>query len=258
MTPHEQIAEDLALYALGSLEGNERQAVEEHMETCAACQRELQALRGDMALLALSASGPAPPLRSRERLMKAIAQEPNATKAGTATRPLFGWMLWPATAAVLLLLGVSGLLWRDNLRLVRQYASLHGEFTQQQSEVQHARELLAMFTAPDAMHVTLVASKTKPQPQGKAMYLRDRGALLFMASNMTPLPPNKVYELWLLPMSGAPIPAGTFKPNGSGSAMVMDPPLPKGVEAKAFAITVESEGGSTTPTMPIVMMGASG
>jgi hypothetical protein len=28
------------------------------------------------------------------------------------------------------------------------------------------------------------------------------------------------------------------------------------VEAKAFAITVEKEEGSATPTMPIVMMGA--
>ena len=28
------------------------------------------------------------------------------------------------------------------------------------------------------------------------------------------------------------------------------------VEAKAFAITVEPEQGSSTPTMPIVMMGA--
>jgi anti-sigma-K factor RskA len=37
---------------------------------------------------------------------------------------------------------------------------------------------------------------------------------------------------------------------------VIEPPLPAGVEAKAFAITVEPEQGSSTPTMPIVMMGA--
>jgi anti-sigma-K factor RskA len=30
------------------------------------------------------------------------------------------------------------------------------------------------------------------------------------------------------------------------------------VEAKAFAITVEPEAGSSSPTMPIVMMGAGG
>jgi anti-sigma-K factor RskA len=33
------------------------------------------------------------------------------------------------------------------------------------------------------------------------------------------------------------------------------PPLPKGVEAKAFGVTVENEGGSTTPTQPIILAG---
>jgi anti-sigma-K factor RskA len=33
------------------------------------------------------------------------------------------------------------------------------------------------------------------------------------------------------------------------------PPLPKGVEAKAFGVTVEDEGGSSTPTLPIIMAG---
>jgi anti-sigma-K factor RskA len=37
---------------------------------------------------------------------------------------------------------------------------------------------------------------------------------------------------------------------------VIDPPLPEKVEAKAFAITVEPESGSSTPTMPILMIGA--
>jgi hypothetical protein len=40
--------------------------------------------------------------------------------------------------------------------------------------------------------------------------------------------------------------------------MVMNPPLPIGLEAKAFAVTIEPEQGSATPTMPILMMGAGG
>ena len=76
------------------------------------------------------------------------------------------------------------------------------------------------------------------------------------ASNFEALPAQKAYELWLIPTSGAPIPAGVFKPDARGSATVINPPLPAGVEAKAFAITVEPESGSTSPTMPIVMIGA--
>jgi anti-sigma-K factor RskA len=70
------------------------------------------------------------------------------------------------------------------------------------------------------------------------------------------VPPQKAYELWLIPRSGAPIPAGVFKPDARGSATVVEPPLPAGTEAKAFAITIEPEAGSSTPTMPIVMVGA--
>ena len=77
----------------------------------------------------------------------------------------------------------------------------------------------------------------------------------FLASNLQALPPQKAYELWLIPMNGAPIPAGVFKPDAHGSAAVVEPPLPAGVQAKAFAITVEPESGSSAPTLPVVMLG---
>jgi len=101
-----------------------------------------------------------------------------------------------------------------------------------------------------------VAFKTPPPPSGKALYSRERGGLIFLASNLHSLPPEKAYELWLIPKQGNPIPAGVFKPDAHGRAQVVNPPLPAGADAKAFAITIEPEQGSQTPTMPIVMMGA--
>jgi anti-sigma-K factor RskA len=111
------------------------------------------------------------------------------------------------------------------------------------------------ITDPNVEHFTVVALKTPPQPQGKAFYLRNRSNLVFVANNMPLLPPQKAYELWLIPAQGAPIPAGVFKPDAHGSATVVNPPLPAGTEAKAFAITVENEAGSPVPTTPVVMMG---
>ena len=252
MSGHEQFAEDLALSARGGLQGEERAVLEKHLEECSACRQELQQLQGDMALLALSASGPAPPQRARQRLMRAIAQEPRM-KAVPQRRP---W--WPAApylaAAALALAAV--LFWKRNDELQGRVAELERQSSQQQSAIEEAKQVLATLTAPDAMRVTLVAAPARPQPQGKAIYVRNRGSLIFLASNMEPLPPAKAYELWLIPMSGAPIPAGMFKPDAQGSATVVNPPLPSGVEAKTFAITVEPESGSSTPTMPIVMVGA--
>jgi hypothetical protein len=45
-------------------------------------------------------------------------------------------------------------------------------------------------------------------------------------------------------------------PDAHGSATVLNPPLPPGVEAKAFAITVEPEAGSAAPTSTPIMLGA--
>jgi anti-sigma-K factor RskA len=255
MSAHEQFADDLALLALGALQGDERLAVEKHLEDCSSCRRELERLRGDMALLALSASGPAPPRRSRERLLKAIAQEPRAQKSPAPARRSLGWtaLPWLAAAAFLLL---AGFFWQQSDRLSQRVAELQGESSQQQAQLERAREIVSTLTSTDAMRVTLVAAQAPPQPQGKAIYVKDRSSLVFLASNMPPLPPQKIYELWLIPTNGAPIPAGVFKPDARGSATVIEPPLPAGVEAKAFAITVEPEQGSSTPTMPIVMMGA--
>jgi anti-sigma-K factor RskA len=251
MSVHEQFADDLALHALGLLEGEERAALEKHLESCAGCRRELEQLRGDMALMALSAGGPTPPRRARQRLLEAVAREPR--QAGVPSRAGW-WTLIPWVAAAL----AVGLvvLWVQNSDLRQRIAGLQSESVQQQAELQRAREVVSTLTASDAMRVTLVAAKTPPQPQGKAIYVRDRSSLIFLASNLQALPAQKAYELWLIPTSGAPIPAGVFKPDAHGSATVINPPLPPGVQAKAFAITVEPEGGSSSPTLPIVMFGA--
>jgi anti-sigma-K factor RskA len=252
MSVHEQFAEDLALQALGVLEGDERVALEKHLEECAACRLELEQLRGDMALMALSTAGPVPPQRARQRLLEAVAREPRRVAA--SARPGW-WTLVPWVAAASLAVGLVVVsLQKSDLQ--RRIAGLQNESAQQLAELQRAREVVSTLTATDAMRVTLVAAKTPPQPQGKAIYVRDRSSLIFLASNFQALPAQKVYELWLVPINGAPIPAGIFKPDAHGSATVINPPLPAGVQAKAFAITVEPESGSSVPTMPILMIGA--
>jgi hypothetical protein len=125
------------------------------------------------------------------------------------------------------------------------------------ADVAAARQLAETMTDSSAMRVTLTKGKTTLVPQGKATYVASKGALIFTASNLEPLQPGKTYELWLIPAAagGSPIPAGTFRPDEHGNASVILPPLPKGVEAKAFGVTVEDEGGATAPTPPIILSG---
>ncbi|HYB77004.1 MAG TPA: anti-sigma factor [Candidatus Bathyarchaeia archaeon] len=256
MNAHEQIADDLALYALGTLEGAERTAVEKHLRECSACRSELERLRGDAAVLAFSASGARPPARSRERLLAAVAREARRPPAPAARKwPWWGALQWAAAAAVL---AVFFLFVRQNDDLKQRVNQLATSSASQQQQLLQAKQLITALSAADADHFVLVASKTPPQPQGRAIYLAKSGTLVFLASNMPALPPEKIYELWLIPTSGAPIPAGLFRPNAEGSGSVVKPPLPVGVEAKTFAITVEPKEGSSAPTSQPIMLGTRG
>ncbi len=258
MKTHEQFADDLALYALDELTGTDRQELEDHLQACPACRRELHALRGDLGLLALSSSGAQPPARSKDRLMQAIAAEPRGVSA-PATAAAAGrsaWWGWIPTFAALALLFILAGIWRNNGRMKDQIAELGNRNQDQTAQLDRLNQELRLLTSPDAVHVSLNPQKAPRQPNGTAIFSPSQKRMIFMASNLAPIPEGKAYELWVIPTTGAPVAAGVFKPDEHGNAIVMDHPMPEGVEAKAFAITVENEAGSDKPTSPILLMGA--
>ncbi|HXP62898.1 MAG TPA: anti-sigma factor, partial [Dongiaceae bacterium] len=208
MAAHEQFADELALYALDALTGEDRAVLEKHLAGCSACRLELEQLRGDGALLALSTLGPKPPQRARQRLLNAVAKEPRVPVKAVEETPSrhswWGWLGWAATAAVVVF---AASLWKDNAALKQILASASAQQAQSARELEDIRRIAAPILEPETQVVTIVALKTRPQPQGKAFYLRNRGSLVFLATNMPPLPPNKAYELWLIPPQGAPIAA---------------------------------------------------
>ena len=207
-------------------------------------------------MLAFSTAGPRPPARSKERLLSAIAKEPRLIRAEREKkRPWWSALEWAAAAAAIVVLL---LLVRQNREMQRHLAQAQADSAGQQHQLQEARQLISTLTTADADRYVLVASKTPPQPQGRAIYVASSGTVVFLASHMPALPPDKAYELWLIPTSGAPIPAGVFRPNAEGSAAVVKPPLPNGVQAKTFAITVEAKEGSPTPTSQPIMVGERG
>jgi anti-sigma-K factor RskA len=265
MKTHEQFAEDQALYALNELTGAERQEFEQHMETCAACRREVQYLRSDLGLLALSTSGPNPPARSKDRLMRAISAEPRGAPAPAAektSRGGFRWAFLPAAVALALLFAV-GNLWRENATMRDELAKLAGlyqntsaQLSQTSTQLAQDEERLHLLSAPDAVQVALSPQAEPRKPHATAIYSPSMKRCMLVASNLAPVPPGKAYELWLIPMVGAPMPAGMFKPDEHGNATMMDHPMPEGVVAKAFAVTLENEAGSDKPTSPILIVGA--
>jgi anti-sigma-K factor RskA len=255
MTNHEIPAEDLALYALGALTSEEQERIAAHLETCASCRTELMKLRGDAALLALSAPPVAAPARARQHLFDEIAKTPAAKKSAVKLGAPWWQVAFPTLTALALIVFAFYLI-TQNALVRHELDNARFAAAQQSATIEQARQVVETLSATNAQRVTLVATQSKPQPQAQTIYQRDKGRLVLVASNLEALPQNKTYELWILPANGsAPIPAGTFQPDAGGNASLVLPQIPTGVEAKGFAVTIEPLGGSATPTMPIKMLG---
>lgn len=76
-------AEDLYLYAMQLLEPEEQTRLENFLLQSPEARAELANVRGDLALLALSAESVAPPALARQRLLKEVAREKKAAPAPT-------------------------------------------------------------------------------------------------------------------------------------------------------------------------------
>jgi anti-sigma factor RsiW len=257
--------EDLVLYALRALTPEEAAPIAAHLATCSICRKDVAEARGDMALLALAVDQQPVPSGAEERFLARIAdaaplpatasvipfESAAAGKPRRSVWPVFiPWAAAAALAGVCISLGIEN---RNLSDTVNAESSLLSSLS---SKASHAQQIVDALNSPHAQRVTLTATKHAAEPTGHAIYLADRGSLLFQADNLQPLAPGKTYELWVIPADGkAPVPAGTFQPNAVGYASVVLPQLPPGITAKAFGVTIENAGGATTPTMPIILAG---
>jgi anti-sigma-K factor RskA len=258
MTGNQHISqEDLALHGMQALSEPESAQLQTHLAQCELCRDQLAELSGDAAMLGLSVPQHPAPAGARQRLLNRIAADSLAAKQESHGRilpfPRNTRIAW-AIAAALAMIALT--LYLKNNALNRELRDLSGQVAGLENKSVQARHVLDLLTARSAQHVLLTATKTSVEPAGRAVYLAESGSLIFQASNLKSVASDKAYELWLIPASGKPIPAGVFWPDAAGSASVVMPPLPKGVPAKAFCVTIENARGSDWPTTPIILSGA--
>jgi hypothetical protein len=291
MNPANHISpEDLPLIALQLLPEQEMAEALVHLEHCEACREEIAHYQGDLATYAMTSEMHSPPALARERLMRRVAkekkvvpiertqpvsiageepvlaprrgmfdtetyEEPRRSRAAGAV----AWLGWPIAAAVAV---VAGLQFHQRQILQSDINDMSAKVTQSASDAAKAQDVLKTLTDQGALQVTMripvpEGVPASHLPEGHTAYLAEKGSLVFVASNLLQLQPYKTYELWVLPAEKGrdPIPAGTFKPDEKGNASVVLPDLPKGVAAAGFGVTIEDDGGSKQPTMPIVLVG---
>jgi anti-sigma-K factor RskA len=255
--------DDLDLYALGVMEGQERHDIEAHLAACPECTQALAQARGRVTLLAMSLPPEAPPAHVKTRLMAQIRQEtapaPQRNRSSTDERSavrgsgLPRWwstILVPAFGALAV---VTFVLWQQNERLDQQLAALHDAATKQQAQLDTATKLADLIGSSDTVTVNLAQQPGQPQGAAHVMYNMKMGMLMY-DGQLDAAPAGKSYQLWVVPTQGNPISAGVFQPvPGQPDHWMMD--MPKGLVPKAFAITLEPAGGMPQPTGPKVLVG---
>jgi anti-sigma-K factor RskA len=200
--------------------------------------------------------------RQRRGLRVEAAEEEEEEKGARTRKPqrapwILTWTGWAVAAGCSF---VAGLQFHQRQQVQNTIATQQARMDDMTKQSAHAQDMLSTLTAANAMQVALRSTADlkpgAPAVAAMAAYLADKGALVFVATHMEPVPAGKTYELWLLPADGRnPMPAGMFKPDAQGRASVMMPQLPTGVPAKGFGVTLENEGGSDTPTLPILLAG---
>lgn len=236
MPDDEHVLDLLPALALGSLDTDETQRVEEHLSSCLICRRESAAYESLAAELACAIAPVAPPHDLRDRLMDRVhtlRSQPQPMLAPPA-RPR--WRLLPAWgwAGLVLILALAAfnlLLWQRVNNM--DYFTTAGGF--------RAVPLSPADTASNATGYVLVSVDGED------------GALV--VDGLPPLAKGQQYQLWLVrdreKISGAVF--STDEHSYGGTRIRAPRSL---LEYSAAVITIEPEGGSPQPTGMQVLSGS--
>jgi anti-sigma-K factor RskA len=268
MTPnHEHFAEAAAGYALGALPDEERRAFENHLDGCADCQRDVtefaRVTEGLPQTLALEPL----PFGLRARVVATATAGPRQVPQNTApigrapaARPLLAWLAAAASIAAVVAGALAFNGWREaaELRAALSRAQQQGEALERQiaalqESANQAREANAVLGASDLARVDLAGQAEAPIATGRVLWSQSQG-LVFVATNLPALPPGRVYQLWVV--ADKPLSAGVVVADAGGRMSVVNAG-PVAGPPKAFALTVEPEGGRPSPTGPMVLVGKS-
>jgi anti-sigma-K factor RskA len=216
---HRRWEEDLAAYALGSLERDEAEVVEAHLAGCERCRADLRWLEPAVGVIPESVPQLTPPASLRQGLMDTVTREARAEERSGSRTGWRSWLLRPATALAAVAALVAGLVGY----------SLRGE-----------------DEGPVVSEVEVA-----PRVEGAVAVLEHEGdAGTLRVGNVPDLEPKEVYQVWI-ERGGSVAPSSAFRPDAGGSASAE---IPSGLEdADAVLVTREPRAGMQEPSSEPVL-----
>jgi anti-sigma-K factor RskA len=266
VTPaHDELKHDAAAYALGALEPAERAAFEAHLTECGECTADVRLLRLAAAALPHAVPQLSPPPALRGRILGQAAGGRRAVDSGTGPvvqpRGLPAWM----QIAALLVIGAGLFMYAQ--RMQARVSSLEARLAQAQAQVANAdrqtaeartvalraQSAMGVFAALDVARIDLAGQPVARMARARALWSRQRG-MVFTVSNLPPLPPGRVYQVWVV-TAQAPVSAGLLTPDAQGGGSVYFETPVDILPPVAVAVTLEPAGGVPAPTGPRYLIG---
>jgi anti-sigma-K factor RskA len=242
---HEDYKEMIPARALSALDAAEERVLNEHLDNCSECRKELEEWQETTAVLAVVADPVEPSPEVRERILGEVRKDSAASNViplrSTSRNVWSSFGSLGAIAAVILFIAlIIGLfvLWQQN-RAFREELAKKNEFIQ-------------LVNTPGARVSELKGIDLGAGATAKLAHDRTGHAML-MASKLPNVPAGKAYQLWFIVPNKPPLPGKTFVPDSNGAAILKDEMLGEAVDASVFAITVEPAGGVNLPTGPIYL-----
>ena len=229
----------ILLYAadLGALEPAERDELRAHLASgCPSCAGALAEAEAVMAQLPEALDSVTPSPQSRDRLMQRVLATPRTSTKTLPSQARAGnsdasWR-FAAAAMVLITVGLAALLahqrWDSDDQLRRLSARLADKNTQ-------IADLQAMLGSAQLKLIGLESQAKKGG--GRVLWDADRKMWHVYVFDMTPPPPNKVYELWFI-TGDKKIAAGEMTLDQQGRGL-MSVEVPPDIVPVAAAITDE-------------------
>lgn len=151
-TPSRHFKEELQELLDGRLDPAVRETVERHLESCAECRRELEALRWTKRFAAKQFAGAEEPAELRGNIMRAVRSSAGEDKS-KIVRPNFftpgvrSVLPWAALAAAVAILAASYFFWRPKLPelIARNYRAYEGQTLVLEKKTSDVKEMENYF-----------------------------------------------------------------------------------------------------------------
>ncbi|HSB70542.1 MAG TPA: anti-sigma factor [Candidatus Methylomirabilis sp.] len=249
---HEEWLAQAEIYALGALDGAELTQFEAHLAAgCGPCEARVREAREALLLLPRSLPPVSPPPAVKARLLSQIT--PGESRRQPRLRPAwFSWgmgVAWVAAASLLIVLGWSLFATRQAIQ------RLEAEVERLRAEAAERDVVLGFLSDPQVRLVRLAGLPASPGASGKLLWNPTGRVGLLLTAGLPVVPADKSYELWAI-AGNEPVPAGVFRVDQRGQAVLRLPQLRDARAFDKFAVTLEPAGGVPTPSGPMHLLGS--